>query len=146
MGNRFVDEVTPLNADTLNQFEADLKDYADTAHSLYAHKITVAQGSGESYMVGYLTVYTYGSAQINTISELAAALGISNSMKVAVSGRYDYISGSRKYYNIVDHMNISPTSITLLGHRIGLSDDTTGIVTYLNGSGTIIVTDSVSAV
>lgn len=35
MSNRFVDNVTPLNAATLNQFEEDMKQYADS------HEITV---------------------------------------------------------------------------------------------------------
>ena len=30
MSNRFVDNVTPLNAETLNQFEEDMKQYTDT--------------------------------------------------------------------------------------------------------------------
>lgn len=146
MSNRFVDEVTPLNAETLNQFEDDLKDYADTARPLYVHKVTVTQGSGESCMTGYIILYTNSSTQINTVSKLAESLGITSNMKVAIGGRYDYVSGTRKYYNIINHMSISSSSITLYGFRIGLSDDTTGVVTYLNGSGNVSVTDSVSSV
>ena len=149
MSNRFVDNVTPLNAATLNQFEDDLKAYVNDTikQSLYVHNVQIVQGSGNNQMIGLLTLYTHSAEQLNTVSKVANALGITGNLcNVAMGGRYDISGGSYCYYNITTAAFVGASGITLRGHQIGYSDSSTGVVTYLNGSGNISITDLVSKV
>ncbi len=141
MSNRFIDNETLLDAATLNRFEDDLKACDD----LYLHKVQVVQGSGETGMIGTINVYTRSGDEIDTTNKLISALDIKGLHNIPMSGRYEY-SGVKKYYNITLSAMMTPSNLILRGIKIGYSDSNTGVVTYIDGSGSITVTDVVSKV
>lgn len=148
MAERFVDNKTPLDAITLNKFETELKAYADNSggKNLYVHNVQIMQGDGITKMIGLLTVYTHSNQQLNSADKLAAALGVTTVDNIAMGGRYDVLGGSYRYYNLTSSAFVRPSSITLRGYQIGFSDSTSGIVTNLEGSGTLAITDMVTLV
>lgn len=143
--NRFVDNETLLNAETLNQMERELKSYANTAGKLYLHKVHVTQGSDKNCMYGSIILYTRSSAAINNVGDLASALGIEAACDIPISGCRGYVS-TELYYNMTLSATLSKSAITLRGCRIGYSDASTGIIDYMDGSGNVVITDSVSQV
>lgn len=149
MSNRSTDNVTSLNTAALNQFEDDFETSANDSiiQSLYVHNVQIVQGTGNNQMIGLLTLYTYSSEPLNTVSKLANALGITGNLcNVAMGGRFDINGGSYCYYNITTAAFVGTGGITLRGYQIGYSDSSTGVVTYLNGSGNTSITDLVSKV
>lgn len=121
---------TPLDADTLNAFENELK----ASMKLYRHRVRLTGSSTNGVTpVGVIEVYTTSGASITSASALASALGITSSTDVPACGcKY---SGNNTI--LITGAEVSTYGVYLYGMHFG----------YSSGNGTIQrVSASVSSI
>lgn len=106
---------TPLNAETLNALEDELK----ASMKLYRHRVRLTGTSTNGVTpVAVIEVYTVSDAAISSVSALAAAMDISgSSIDVPASG-YNY-SGNNTI--LITCANVSTYSVYLRGMYFGYS-------------------------
>ncbi len=117
-------EGTPLNSQTLNALENDLK----SGTKLYRHRIALSANISDTgsvtRLVGITEVYTNFATAITTSGAVAPALGItSGSADIPVNG-CDYVSD---HTVLITKANVSASGITLYGMYFG----------YFSGNGII---------